>query len=159
MAYIFQINASKGGVPKTGLHKAEVDLNGIIVDDQADKKHHGGPLQGLCLFRLESILELQKEGHPIFPGSTGENITTVGLEPDQLLPGVRLRLGSDIRIELTDFATPCNTIAASFSDGNSNRINNKKHPGWSRVYAKVLTEGKITIGDPIVLEVVQKMDR
>ena len=152
MAHIFQINASNGGVPKLGLHEAEVDLNGLVVDDQANKKHHGGPLQNLCLYRLEALLELQKEGHPIYPGSTGENITTFGLESDQLLPGMRLRLGGEVTIELTDYATPCKNIAASFSDGNSNRISNKKHPGWSRIYAKVLTGGKIMIGDQIGIE-------
>ena len=36
---------------------------------------HGGPERALCLFSLERILELQAEGHPIFPGAAGENIT------------------------------------------------------------------------------------
>lgn len=144
------INVSPGGVPKTGIHTAVVDGNGITVDDQADKKHHGGPLQNLCIFRLESILALQEEGHPIFPGSTGENITTSGLPAEALRPGKRLKLGDAVLIELTEPATPCNNIAASFSDRNSNRINVRKYPDWSRMYARVLQGGTISVGDQIV---------
>ena len=151
MSHIFQINASNGGVPKAPIRVALVDANGITVDDQADKKHHGGPLQHLCLFRLEAILALQGEGHPIFPGSTGENITTVGILDEQMGIGQRLQLGDEILIELTDYATPCKTIAESFSDKNSNRIHTNKHPGWSRIYARVLQGGTITVGDTITV--------
>ena len=151
MAHVFQINASGGGVPKVGMHRAEVDLNGITVDDQADKVHHGGPLQNLCLFRMETILELQREGHPIFPGSVGENITTIGLDAEDLMPGVELTIGKDIRIELTDYATPCKTIAASFSDGNFNIINSKKYPMESRIYARVIRGGEMRVGDMIMV--------
>ena len=151
MAHIFQISTSQGGVPKRGVHEAEVDLNGITIDDQADKKHHGGPLQNLCLLRMETILELQREGHPIFPGSVGENITTIGLDASEMVPGVQLVLGESVRIELTDYATPCKTIAASFHDRNSNRINSKKYAEASRIYARVITGGTIRTGDTIRL--------
>ena len=148
---IFQINFSNGGVPKTGLHTAEVGPNGIVIDRHDDMVHHGGPEQNLCLYSLERIDALQREGHPIFPGSTGENITTVGLDPELFLPGRRFRLGADIVIVTTDFAQPCKTIRDSFIDFNFNRINELKHPGWSRIYARVLETGSITVGDSIIL--------
>lgn len=151
MPHIFQINAASGGVPKHPIRGAIVDTNGITIDSQSDTKHHGGPLQNLCLFRLESILAIQGEGHPIFPGSTGENITTFGLQDSEMQRGQQLRLGKEVLIELTDYATPCQTIAESFSDKNSNRIHAKKHPGWSRIYARVLEGGTITVGDPITV--------
>lgn len=149
MARIFQISVSPGGVPKNGMHTAVVNGNGITVDDHADKKHHGGPLQNLCVFRLETILALQEEGHPIFPGSTGENITTVGLPVEALQPGKRLKLGDEVLIEVTHDAAPCTTIADSFFEGNFNRISAKKHPGWNRFYAKVVQGGTIRTGDKI----------
>jgi MOSC domain-containing protein YiiM len=68
------------------------------------------------------------------------------------LPGLRLRLGDDVRIELTAFASPCQTIAGNFCDRNFNRINERVAPRSSRVYAKVLTEGRIRPGDAIVVE-------
>jgi MOSC domain-containing protein YiiM len=34
-------------------------------------------------------------------------------------------------------------------DGEFVRISQKLHPGWSRVYARVLTEGEIHFGDHV----------
>lgn len=150
MATIFQINMSKGGVPKTPIHEAQVNELGIVGDVQKDKRYHGGPNRALCLFALELIQQLQAEGHPIYSGSTGENITTQGLDFSSLKSGDQLQLG-EILIEITRDAPPCKTIKDSFSDQKSTRISAKIHPGESRLYAKVLETGTIRVGDPIVL--------
>ena len=39
----------------------------------------------------------------------------------------------------------------SFKDGEFARVSQKRHPGWSRVYARVLVEGTIRQGDPVRL--------
>lgn len=148
--HIFQINISNGGVPKTQIRSAEVTALGIVGDVQRDKRYHGGPDRALCLYPLELILQLQREGHPIFPGSTGENITTSGLDFSLLKPGDRLQLGA-VLVEVTDYAAPCTTIKSSFKDGKYSRISVKKHPGESRLYVRVLQTGTITINDPIVI--------
>ena len=44
---------------------------------------------------------------------------------------------------------PVQTIKASFIDGKFIRIAQQLHPGWSRVYARVLSEGQIHFGDPV----------
>jgi MOSC domain-containing protein YiiM len=150
--YIFQINASGGGVPKKGMHDAQVRMLGIYGDRHAHMKIHGGPERALCLYSLERILELQSEGHPVFPGSLGENLTVAGLDWEQVLPNVCMRLGAQVLIQITRFTTPCNTITASFADGNSLRISHEKHPGWSRVYARVLQGGNIQVGDRVTME-------
>jgi MOSC domain-containing protein YiiM len=106
---IHQLTASRGGVPKRPLDRADVGERGITVDSQADKRHHGSPDQALCLYALEMIETLQAEGHPIYPGSTGENVTLRGLPWDDVRPGMRLRLGRDCLIEITDYASPCKT--------------------------------------------------
>jgi MOSC domain-containing protein YiiM len=150
--HIFQINASSGGVPKHPLREADVTALGLSVDKVANPDIHGGPRAALCLFSLERIVALQAEGHPIFPGSVGENVTLAGLDWDQLKPGTRLRLGDGVLLEITQYTTPCQTIAESFSDRNSNRIHQQKHAGWSRVYASVLQSGHIQIGARAVVE-------
>jgi MOSC domain-containing protein YiiM len=151
-ARVFQINASKqGGVPKQPMRQAEVDAFGIVGSQVANQEDHGGVERALCLYSLERILALQAEGHPLFPGSIGENITTVDVPWEQMIPGVRLRLGNQVLIELTRYTSPCTTIAASFQDGHYERISQKPYPGWSRVYARILQPGFIRIGDPIEL--------
>jgi MOSC domain-containing protein YiiM len=149
---IFQINASSGGVPKPGIHTATVNELGITIDKQRDLKHHGGPERALCLYSLEQILALQQEGHPIFPGAVGENITTYGIDLGRIEPGTRLRLGSQVLIEITSYTTPCSNIAAAFDDDEFIRISQKVNPGWSRLYARVISHGAISVGDVIELQ-------
>lgn len=150
MPHIFQINASNGGVPKHPLPSADVTAFGLTVDSQNDAEHHGGPLRALCLYSLEHILALQAEGHPIYPGAAGENVTVSGLDWAQVVPGARLRLG-EVVVEITEYTTPCSTIRAAFRDGMFARISQRKHPGWSRVYARVKTSGTIRVADEVVL--------
>lgn len=150
MASLHQINMSEGGVPKRAVDQAVIDINGIVGDDQADKVHHGGIERALCLYSLEVIQALQDEGHPISPGSTGENLTITGLDWTRIRPDIRLRVGQTV-IQVKSFTTPCSTIAGSFSDGISARIHNGAHPGWSRVYARVIIGGAIRAGDEVGL--------
>lgn len=139
------INISAGGVPKHPLPSTRITFTGLDGDGHV-YKHHGGPDRAVCLFSLELINALHDEGHPIFPGSTGENLTVTGALWTEMLPGVILDIG-DARMIITSFTTPCRTIRESFLDHHISRISEKAHPGWSRVYAKVLHEGIVSVGD------------
>ena len=148
---IFQLNVSGGGVPKLAVREAALTSNGLEGDRQRDLRYHGGPQRALCLFALERILELQAEGHPIFPGSVGENLTVVGLDWSGLKPGARLALGEEALVEITSYTSPCKNIAGSFEGGDFKRISQKVHPGDSRLYARVLLPGRLFVGQPVTL--------
>jgi MOSC domain-containing protein YiiM len=150
-ARLFQINISDGGVPKLPINTVQVGFDGARGDRQRHIKVHGGPNRALCLYSLDRILALQQEGHPIVPGATGENLTVVGLDWDQINPGLRIVIGESLTIEITDFTEPCHLIADWFSGGTIERMLQERHPGWSRVYAKVLQPGEITVGDRVRL--------
>lgn len=153
MGVIFQLNCSEGGVPKLPVEEADVVPNGLVGDRQAHPKIHGGPDRALCLYSLELIEELQREGHPITPGSVGENITIRGLDWSALKPGVRLALGDNVVVEITSYTNPCNSITDSFIKGDYKRISQKKHPGYSRLYARVISTGRLRVGQTVrVLE-------
>jgi MOSC domain-containing protein YiiM len=132
------------------MDKAVIDTNGVVGDDQTSKKYHGGPDRALVLYSLEIIEALQAEGHPIIPGSTGENLTITGVDWDEMTPGAKVRIGQTIA-QITDFASPCWKIVDSFSDKESSRISQVEHPGWSRVCAKVIIGGVIQTGDEVEL--------
>lgn len=150
---IFQLNCSQGGVPKLAVREAVLTQTGLLGDRQAKTKIHGGPERALCLYSLEHILRLQDEGHPIYPGSAGENVTIAGLDWASLAPGSRLALGDEALVEITSYTTPCKTIIASFIGGQFQRISQKTHPGQSRLYARVLRPGRLHVGQKIrVLE-------
>jgi MOSC domain-containing protein YiiM len=98
---------------------------------------------------MDRISALQREGHPIDAGTAGENVTVEGVDWDLVVPGVRINLGEEVVLEVASFTTPCKTIKASFIDERFVRISQKLHPGWSRVYARVLVEGRIRSGDRV----------
>lgn len=145
---IVSINISRGGVPKLPVPEAVAGPSGLDGDGQRDRRHHGGPDRALCLYSLERIEALQREGHCIAPGTTGENLTIRGLDWDAIMPGVQLRAGS-VTMEITAYASPCKSIRPSFADENSNRLSQQLHPGWSRVYARVVESGELRVGDAV----------
>jgi MOSC domain-containing protein YiiM len=146
---LVSINVSGGGVPKSRVNGAQVSRLGLVGDAQDDTVHHGGPDRAVCVYSLERIRSLQAEGHPIDVGTAGENVTLEGVDWDLVVPGAQLRLGDRVLLEVASFTNPCKTIKASFIDGKFIRIAQKLHPGWSRVYARVLSEGQIHFGDPV----------
>jgi MOSC domain-containing protein YiiM len=140
------IGVSPGGVPKRAVEVAEVTVGGVAGDRQRHLEFHGGPDRAVSLYSAELIAALQAEGHPIAHGSAGENVTLAGIDWREVVPGVQLRLGP-VLLEVTAFAWPCKTIRGSFMGGDSKRISQRIHPGWSRVYARVVAEGTVRVGD------------
>jgi MOSC domain-containing protein YiiM len=147
---VFSVNASQGGVPKLPVGEAMVTAFGLDSDSQRNLKIHGGPDRAVCIFSLERILALQAEGHPIGTGTTGENLTVSELEWDLVVPGTLLEAG-DALLEIVTYTVPCRTIRESFLDEKFSRLSQKHYPGWSRVYARVLREGLVRVGDSIEL--------
>jgi MOSC domain-containing protein YiiM len=148
---VAQLNVSGGGVPKSPVEKADVGHRGLVGDRQASRKHHGRPLQALCLWSSDVIAALQAEGHPIEAGSAGENVTLSGLDWSTIRPGVQLRIG-EVLAEVSAYATPCKKNAQWFADGDFNRMLQDRHPGWSRTYAWVREPGTVRTGDEVIVE-------
>ena len=148
---IVQISVSPGGVPKTAVAAARVTPLGLEGDAHRDMHHHGGPERAVCLYAMEAIDMLRAEGHAIVPGAIGENVTVQGLEWSAVIPGCHLRLGDSVVLQVTRFTSPCANIMPVFKGGDYWRVSEKRHPGWSRVYARVLATGPIRQGDPVRL--------
>lgn len=151
-ARLHQINVSDGGVPKRPVPEARITAAGVEGDRQRSRQFHGGPDRAVCLYSLELIEALKREGHPIEPGSTGENLTLVGVDWGSLAPGVRLRVGDAVRLQITDYTTPCKLNGRWFCEGDFLRISHKRYPGWSRLYARVLAGGPVRPGDAVTVE-------
>jgi MOSC domain-containing protein YiiM len=149
-ARVHQINLSDGGVPKLPVERALIDASGVVGDRQEDTQHHGSPDQALCLFSLEVIERFRHEGHPIEPGFAGENLTISGLDWTLMVPGSRWRVGPAVEVEITGYTSPCYKNAGWFIDGDYTRMLQGRHPGESRVYARVLRHGVVADGDEVV---------
>jgi len=146
-----QMHVSNGGVPKEPVAAATVGPAGVAGDAQADRRHHGRPIQAVCLWSSDVISSLRAEGHPIAAGNAGENITLSGIGWSELRPGSRITVGP-VPMLVSAHAIPCAKNAQWFSDQNFNRILHDRHPGFSRLYAIPLSPGTVSVGDPVVVE-------
>lgn len=146
---VLQINVSDGGVPKRSRPAAHIRATGVEGDRQSNQQVHGGPERAVCLYSLERILALQEEGHPIYPGAIGENLTISGLDWPAVAPGSRLQFANGVLLEVVSYTNPCNNIAGAFLEGGYGRVSQNQHPGWSRVYARVLQPGHLQVGERV----------
>ena len=147
--HLHQISVSNGGVPKLPVSEAWVSFQGVKGDRQRSLAVHGGPDRAVCLFSLEAIEALRREGHSIAPGSSGENLTVAGVQWSTLGPGDQIRIGRTVELQVFSYTAPCKLNAQWFQGGNYRRISQKHHPGWSRLYARVLSEGLVRTGDTV----------
>jgi len=148
---LLSINTSDGGVPKLPRYQALVTAGGVEGDGQRDRRLHGGPDRAVCLYSFDRIRELQAEGHLISVGSSGENLTLMGVDWDRMIPGAHLTIGG-VQLLLTSFTQPCRNLTACFDGGRFGRVSQRTHPGWSRVYAQVERPGRVTMGDAVTLD-------
>ena len=149
---LHQVNVSDGGVPKLPVEAARITTNGVEGDRQASETVHGGPHRAVSILGIEAIRRVAAEGHPIGPGTTGENLTTEGFDVSALPVGTRLAIGEEVVLEISQPTNPCRTIRHSFADLRFGRLSMQAHPSDSRMYARVLREGTVRPGDPIRLE-------
>ncbi|MEP7113806.1 MAG: MOSC domain-containing protein [Ilumatobacteraceae bacterium] len=147
---VTQLSVSTGGLPKLAVDAAEVTWKGMAGDRQATRLHHGRPWQALCIWSVEVIDDFRNAGHPIAPGLAGENITISGLPWAEVRAGVRLRVG-EMLCEVSAYALPCKSNVRWFIGGDFNVMHHQSGP-VSRVYATVLEPGRISTGDPAILE-------
>ena len=145
-ARVIGLFVSQGGVPKLPVDALSVTMTGCLGDKQNDLKHHGGPDKAICILQNCIIENLQSKGHPIIPGSTGENLLLDGCEVGEIYPGSIIKF-EQLEIEITQDAPPCKTISNSFTDGNFNLISHRKYPQFTRWYGKVIKEGKLILDE------------
>ena len=149
--HLVQVNVSPGGVPKLPVPGARVRVNGVEGDRQHSPTVHGGPHRAVSILGIEAIRRVAAEGHPIAPGTTGENLTVAGFDVSTLPIGTRLAIGDEAVLELSAPTNPCRTIRRSFADLRFGRLGIVAHPADSRMYARVLREGMVRPGDPITI--------
>ncbi|MCI4362827.1 MAG: MOSC domain-containing protein [Thermoplasmata archaeon] len=139
------------GLPKPAAEHIEVTERGVAGDFNRyrHERHADDPTSAVLLLPLETLEELQGEDWPVRPGDLGENITTRGISPAKLRPGVRLRVGTT-DLEVTRPCDPCRNVFLLPYAGE------KRGPEFLRAllgrrgwYAKVLKPGSIRRGDPI----------
>lgn len=143
---------------KSAIAKQVVDgpvrlsFGGFDGDQQADKRHHGGPDKAVHHYPFDHYARWREAAsdHPLLhaPGAFGENLSTRGVLEDAVCIGDRFRIGTAL-IEVSQGRKPCNT-QARFLDWPTlpAMIVKERRSGW---YARVIEEGMVAAGDAITL--------
>lgn len=129
-----------------------IEAEGLVGDDQADRRHHGGAEKALHHYPREhydawraSLPELGDEWRA--PGF-GENISTLGLTEETVCVGDVFALGG-ARLQVSQGRQPCLTLNFRFGRRDmARRTQESMRCGW---YYRVLETGAARPGDALRL--------
>lgn len=128
---------------------------GLVGDEIADLKNHGGPYQAVYAFALEDLDHWSEQlGEQVPPGLFGENLTTEGIDVNEALVGERWRIGS-VLLEVVSVRIPCsvfkNWLGVNRYDDTAwvKRFTIEGRPG---PYLRVLEPGVLQVGDELQVE-------
>ena len=132
---------------------ARITREGIVGDEQADRRVHGGPEKAVHHYAAENYVRLAERfpqiAADLVVGSIGENVSTSGVDETSVCIGDIYRLGSAL-VQVSQPRRPCWKIDARYGvAGITAFINESGHTGW---YYRVLEEGVAAPGDSFTLE-------
>jgi MOSC domain-containing protein YiiM len=137
-------------VKRTISGRVMVERLGLTGDQQADLRVHGGPDKAVYCYPIEHyakwLAELPAAQALLVPGGFGENLTTRGLDEDQICLGDVLRIGG-VTSQVTQPRTPCFKLGLRFADVQMLRAMLRSgRSGW---YLRVLEPGFVEAGASI----------
>jgi MOSC domain-containing protein YiiM len=151
-AGVLEPGGERSAILKQPLARATVTRLGIVGDEQADRRYHGGPDQALHQFAQASYARIARMRPELagvaVPGSIGENLSCTAFDEENVCIGDRYRIG-EVELEVSQPRRPCSKIDARYGvHGLARFIDEQRIPGW---YLRVSREGEITLGDAMVL--------
>jgi MOSC domain-containing protein YiiM len=123
-----------------------LDVDG---DGQGDLDGHGGEHRAVFVYQIESYRYWEKRlGRSDFAyGQFSENFTVEGLPDDEVCVGDRYRIGSAL-FEVTQPRVTCYRVGIRMNEPRMAALLTSS--GRTGFYLRVLEEGEIGAGDPIV---------
>jgi MOSC domain-containing protein YiiM len=145
----------RGNEISTGIFKTPIEgpvalgEEGLAGDFQADRRHHGGPENALCVHPTEHWPEWEAlVGAPLPYGAFGENLSTSGLVETTVHIGDVFRVGS-ATVQVSQPRSPCYKLAARWRKRKLVAVMAREgRSGW---YFRVLETGAVQGGDELVL--------
>lgn len=136
--------------------EGDVPLNalGLLGDEQADPRYHGGPQRAVYAYpsehypfwqtvRAQAQACLWDETLP--PGFLGENLTIEGLQESEVWVGDEL-VFADARLVVTEPRQPCGKFNAVMGFAQASRL--MLQSGWCGFYLAVKSPGSLRAGEP-----------
>lgn len=125
---------------------------GLVGDEQAEKKIHGGPDRALCHYPREHYAhwarELPQQADLFCAPAFGENLSTEGLTEKNVYIGDIFRWGEAL-IQVTQPRSPCFKLNYHFAVSDMARLmQNSGKTGW--LY-RVVAGGRVSSDAPLTL--------
>lgn len=137
---------------KTTFESEQVIETGLVNDDQADKKYHGGPDKAIHHYAFEhyeywrNVPGISKP-EVLHEGGFGENISTLGMDESSVCIGDKYRIGSVV-LEVSQARQPCWKLNLRFGHPDMSRmVQESLRTGW---YYRVMEEGWMQAGDSFI---------
>lgn len=139
----------------TGIDKRAVEHRVRVFDDHVegdtvvDHKHHGGTHKAVYAYAREDAEWWEQViGRPITFGAFGENLTTAGVNLNNLPIGQRLRVGNAL-LEVSEPRIPCRVFSGFWDRPQLvKEFTDAARPG---AYLRIIEAGDIGAGDTIEL--------
>ena len=128
----------------------EVNSQGILGDEQADRENHGARDKAVLLYAAEHYALWQQELNlPAMPcGGFGENFTITALDESNVCVGDTWSLGNVV-LQVSQPRQPCWKLARRWRMKELPALVIENHrSGW---YCRVLQPGQIAIGQELTL--------
>lgn len=146
----------RGRAVRTSIWKEPVEgpvrVEGVNLagDAQADRRVHGGPDKAVYAYSRSDLDWWQQQlDRPLPNGVFGENLTIAGMDLNRALIGERWRVGN-VLLEVSQPRTPCYKLGIRLGDDTfPARFAEAGRPG---AYLRILEEGLLRRGDPVVVE-------
>ena len=120
---------------------AVVTKTGIIGDEQADLKVHGGPDKAICVYSLDHLPYWEKQiNKELAAGAFGENFSVTDVSESDVCIGDTFRCG-DVTVQVSQPRQPCWKLARRW--GAKEIITLMQDNGKTGWYFRVLEEGNI----------------
>lgn len=111
---------------------------------EGDRKG-SNPKRNLNIMSFETLESLREEGFSTQPGQMGEQIVIQGIDVGKLSEGERLQIGNQALVEVVSHRTGCERF-----EGIQDK-SPQLAAGRMGVMAKVVTGGRIAVGDAVKL--------
>ncbi len=128
----------------------QVELNGIVGDEQGDPRVHGGPDKAIHHYPFDHYAAWQADigTQPVLTqaGAFGENLSTTGVTEADICVGDRLRAGNVV-LEVSQLRQPCWKLNDRF--GMRDMARRVQHTGRTGWYYRVVEGGTLRAGDTL----------
>jgi MOSC domain-containing protein YiiM len=135
-----------------GMRKSNIQSCFLLKDHGLKGDAHAGPWhRQVSLLANESVEKMRALGLDVGYGDFAENITTTGVDLVHLPIGTTLRIGGAIILRVTQIGKECHARCAIYYQAGDCIMPREG------IFAEVLTEGEVKVGDEIIIEDVQSM--